>query len=159
MSFPKSAGFFLILALGCAGKKAVVLVPQPSPNHREALEAKPKELDLQHLQGTLTAETIQQIAAFKCEMTDTQASLTQSISRYLESRDEEPYRASQSRVDQLTILTVHAKGMTRARAKALVEGVPRVKVHQYGWDKVILANDREGWIFDMAPGPGSEPAR
>jgi len=160
---PRPKSWYILLILGpmmaCAAQGPRPLPPSAAsgPARESGRLLLPQELC--DLRGTLAAETIQQIARFKCEMTETQASLAQSVSSYLSSRDEEPYTATQSRINRMTILTICAKGMTRERAEALVEGVPRSKVLHFGWDKVILANDTEGWIFDMAPSPADRPTQ
>ena len=99
MAFLKSPLTALIILgpiLACVTDKPVA-VP-PSPRHRARPQegsAKPKAPDVKSLRGLLAAETIRQIAAFKCEMTEIQASLVQSVSLYLVSRDQEPYTATQ----------------------------------------------------------------
>ncbi|WP_005031245.1 hypothetical protein [Holophaga foetida] len=156
MAFLKSPLTALIILgpiLACVTDKPVAVPPPAAPARPQGGSAKPKAPDVKSLRGLLAAETIRQIAAFKCEMTEIQASLVQSVSLYLVSRDQEPYTATQSRIDRFTILTIHAKGMTRERAEDLASCAPRERIRSYGWDKVILANDLEGWAFDMAPTP------
>lgn len=153
MALLKTALTMLLLYPALPAAVSPVAIPSAA---RVQERIKPPAPDPKSLRGALTAETIRQIAACQCEMTETQASLTQSISTYLSNRDEESYTATQSRIDPFTILTIHAKGMTKKRAESLVADVPHERVLRYGWDKVLLTNDREGWIFDMAPDPEAE---
>nr|WP_320132310.1 hypothetical protein [uncultured Holophaga sp.] len=128
----------------------IACVPN-SPQSRPGAVSRPPAPDPASLRGTLDADTIHRIEAYRCPMDESQTSLTDSIRLYLSSRDEEPYTTLQSRFGGITVLTLRARGMTRQRAEDLASSVPPSKVLAHGWDRVLLANETEGWIFDMSP--------
>lgn len=103
------------------------------------------------LTGVLSYEIQKRVASSSWAMTMTQKYSATAIAEYLSKREKEPYSVTNSKVENLVVLTFQAKGMTAEKADALFKEGDPVKFRKTGWDRVIYTNGTEAWAFSTEP--------
>ncbi|HJV90993.1 MAG TPA: hypothetical protein VJ623_11865 [Holophagaceae bacterium] len=102
------------------------------------------------LTGALSSEIKKKVEASTWAMTMTQKYAAKAIADYLSKQEKEPFEVTNSKVENLVILTFKSPGMTAEKALRLAKQDAMEKYRKTGWDRIIFTNGTDAWAWDTS---------